>query len=106
MEERIALPQFFRTGFRAQIAICAIGPLAFEAGAQVKGADIVAAATVGTGFFRVGELHEACLIRLQQHLDECIRTPFLAEVFLIVHEQPQEACHQRNGYSDEWKIAG
>ena len=79
MEEGVALPQLFRTGFAAQVAIGAIGSLAFEAGAKVKGANVVATVTVGAGFPGIGKIHDAGAVRLQQHLDQRVGTSSLAE---------------------------
>jgi hypothetical protein len=106
MEERVALPQFFRAGFGAQVAICAIGPIAFEACTKVEWADGIAPMTVGAGFPGIGKIHIARAIGLQQHLDEGIGAPLLAEVFLVVDEQAHEARHQCSGYSNDRKIAG
>ena len=86
IEQGIPLPQLSGTGFGTEIAVRAIGALAFETGTKIKWADRVAAAAVGTGFFRICELHVARIVGLKQHLDQCIGTAFLAEVFLIVRK--------------------
>ena len=106
MEERVALPQFIRTGFGAEVAIRTIGSAAFETGAKVKGANIVAAVTVGAGFPGIGKIHEAGAVRLQQHLDQRVGTSSFAEVLLIMNKQPHEARHQSSGYSNYGKVAG
>ena len=93
MEEGIVLAQFIGAGFGAEVAVGAVGAFAFEAGAEIEGANLIAAPTVGAGFIRVGKLHNTSLIGLQEHLDQRVGASFLAEVLLIVNEERHETCH-------------
>ena len=86
MKEGVALPQLFSARFGAQVAICAIGPIAFETCAKVERADGIASMTIGARFPGIGKIHVARAVGLQQHLDQRVGAPLLAEVFLIVHE--------------------
>ena len=106
MKERVALPQFGSAGLGTEIAVGAIGAFAFETGAKIEGADVVAPLAVGTGFFRVGELHGAGAVGLQQHLDQRVGAPLLAEVLLIVNEEPHEPRNQGATDADKREIPG
>ena len=87
MEKGVSLPQLAGTRLGTQVAVGAVGATAFEAGAQVERANIVAAVAVGACFFWIGELHVARTVGLQQHLYQRIGTPLFAEMLLIVHQQ-------------------
>ena len=54
MKEGVALPQLFSARFGAQVAICAIGPIAFETCAKVERADGIASMTIGARFPGIG----------------------------------------------------
>lgn len=69
VEERVALSQLVGTGLGAEIAVGAVVPCAFETGAEVERADIIASVAVGAGFFGIGKLHGPRSVGLQQHLD-------------------------------------
>lgn len=90
-EQGITFAQFVGAGLGAKVAVGAVVALAFKAGAEIEGADIVATVAIGTGLFGIGENHGACTVGLQQHLDQRIRTAPLAEFFLVVHEKAHEA---------------
>ena len=106
VEQRIPLAQLGGAGLGAEGAVGAVGAVALNAGAEVEGANVVAPPAVGAGFFRVGKLHGARSVGLQQQLDQCIRAAFLTEVLLIVHEESHEAKYERGGYSNEGQMAG
>ena len=106
MKERVSLPQFGGADLGTEIAVGTVGAFAFETGAKIEGADVVAPPAVGAGFFGVGELHGAGAVGLQQHLDQRIGAAFLAEVFLIVNEETHEPRDQGPADTDDWKVPG
>ncbi len=105
MKEAIALPQLLGTGFLTEVAVGALVSRTFETGPKVERADIIASAAVGAGFFRVGELHGSRVVRLQQHLDQCVGAPLFAEPFLISHKKDHEAREQSSGYSNKSMVS-
>ena len=106
MKQGIALPKFGGTGLGAEIAVGTVRPLAFKASPQIHRTDLLALPAVSAGFFRVGKLHCAGELRLQQHLDQRIGAAFFTEAFLIAYKQEHKTTKERQGNSNDWKIAG
>jgi len=106
VEKSVTLPQFGGADLLAEVAVGAVGALAFEAGTEVERADIVAPMAVGAGLVGIGEFHGACTVGLKQHLDQGVRATLLAEVFLIMHEKPHEAAQQGYRNPNNWKVSG
>lgn len=105
MKQGISLPQLGSAGLGAEVAVGAIGRLAFKTRSQIEGADIIAATTVGAGFIRIGKLHRPRLIGLQQHLDQRIRASLFAEVFLIMYKQSHKPAEKGRRNSNDWKVS-
>lgn len=106
MEQRIPRSKFFRAGLRAKIAIGAVRAAAFKSCTKIEGADIVTTVAVRAGFIGIGKFHIPSRIGLQQHLDQCIGTAPLAEMFLVVNQQTEKAEKERQADADQRQMPG
>lgn len=90
VEEGISLAKLSGTGFLAKVAVGAVVSGTLEPGTEVEWANVITPSAVGAGFFRISKFHGSRLVGLQQHLNERIGAPLLAEPFLIPHKENHE----------------